>query len=344
MNPLLLNTPLTNPFMRLPPPDPPQMVTGGTLEGVYGAFWMQFEGTFREASAQLQAVGLEWMADLLTPILIIVTMTWGLLLASGQMNGSSAMKYGGRVIFMLWLIVGGGWTGTVNKMVLEDFPNELAQRIHGAAYDMRAVDQFDTVDQVIKGIAATALGQATNPVYVGERIIIHAGTKFASAMNGLMFYVWCAERMLLYMVVTMGAFLLIFIPFDGTAQFMRQNFGKMVGLSAWQLASAIMVKVMLTGTMLRLDQLSNGTVQSLGNMIDVIGDVGSWCLGCLVLFLLLPAVAGYGSAVVASQTAVQGMIFGGVAMAAGGIRSATMGLASATNRTISRYQSNIARP
>lgn len=333
--------PLSNPFAPQNPGfQPAGFQTGGTLEGAYGAFWIQFEAPLREASQSLQAVGLDWMLDMLTPILVIVTMTWGAMLATGTMSMHSARKYGARVLLMLWLIVGGGWSGTINQLVLEDFPNEVAQRIHGGSVTMQAVEQFDTIDQVIKGMAATALAQATGPLFVAERAAVHVARAFAGGFEAFMFFIWCAMRMLLYMVVVTGSFLLIFIPFDSTIVWFRQNIGKIVGLSVWQLCANLFLKVLLTGTMMRLDRLTNAQVQSLGNIIDTLWDVTWWNMGCAILFLLLPAAAAYGSSVVSSAGVVQGMVIGIGAAAIGGVSRVAGGLASATNRTVARLGQN----
>lgn len=318
--------------------------TGGTLEGKHGAFWMQFEATFRQASAELQASGIAWMVDMMTPILAIVTIMLGFLMASGQLNTGAMTKYGGRTIFMLWLVVGGAWVGTINALVLEDFPNEIARRIHGGSAQMQAVEQFAVVDSMLKGMAATARGQATGPTYIAERGMIYLNTFVATTINDLMFFVWCAMRMMLYMVVTMGAFLLFLMPFDSTIGVVKQLFGKIIGLLTWQLAANVTIKVIQTGTIMRLSELADSSPKSLGTMIELLGDNASWNVGALIMFLLIPAFAGFGSGIVASQTAVQGMIFAGVTAGVAATRGVMGGVAAATNRTAARLYATTQPP
>ena len=337
MNPLA-GGPLNNPFMPMQQQAAQQgFGTGGTMEGTYGAFWSAYEGAFRNSAAALEAAGIAWVADLLIVVLPLLTITWAILMGSGQMNVAVAHKYGWRLLFLLWLVVGGAYATTVHYVVLDAFPTELASRIHGeGAANFTMIDQFEIIDTTIKHFGSVFGGQATGVRYTAERLNIQFTQWIALGFLKLMFFIWIAMRAMLYIVVIIGAFVIISIPFDTTIGFIRAVFGKMVALSVWQIGSATALKIMLSGYMVWLDNMKDSNLPTLQHMMNTMGDIAWWSVGCLVIFILLPGMTAVGSGIVAGATVVQGAIFGAVGAAVGVGGRIAGNIGAATSRMISR--------
>ena len=309
--------------------------TGGTLEQGFAGFLSQYEAPFEAAGRDVIASGLRWMVELSEPALILLIVGCGMLGYFGQFHMGRLVKYGWRVLLMLALL-GGAYWDWIAVPFLEDIPNEIGARVQGAGGALRAVEQFDIVSTTIKEIANVAWANASGLSSMGDRVVIWTASAVARLLLGGMFFVWACMRILLHLVVMVGAFTIVFIPFDTTLSFFRQFMGKLVGLTFWQIGAAVTIKILITGTMLMLDRVTQAQASSLPAQINLLVDIAVWNLGTFLVFLVVPAATGIGSAIAATATAMQSL---GVAAATGvaslGMRAGIMAT-GATGRMLGR--------
>lgn len=267
----------------------------------------QFDRMMAAGTAEVLDAGLGWMTDLLPPVVTLLVMFCGTLMALGQLHTGTALKYAGRLVLLLALVSAGTYADAVVTPILDTIPDEIASRLNGLGASLTAAEQFDIVANTLEEMTEVALANATGLLRIADRAAIHGHNAWGSGALAVMFWVWVAMRMLLHLVVMLGAFLLVLIPFDTTNGIVREWGAKVVGVLAWQLVAAILLKVSLTGSMLMLERVAQAGTPSLAAQIAQLRDIARWCLGMLVLFLVAPAACGFGAGIASASTMAAGL-------------------------------------
>ena len=116
------------------------------------------------------------------------------------------------------------------------------------------------------------------------------------------FSIWLLGRRLMALALCMGPFLLCFELFDNTRGFIRHWIGTMVGLAAFQLASAIQLQLSMQGAMQFLQGLRGQMAGDLDGMVAHLWAAAGWFLMDAIAMFSIPTICAVGSGV-AVQTA-----------------------------------------
>lgn len=290
-----------------PAPPAPTFTTGGGMEDGYAALIGQYEAPFQQAAREVIDAGLAWMLDLSQPALVVLIAGCALLGAYGQFGIGSVLRYGFRVFLMLALLNGAYWEW-IAEPALETIPNEIAHRVTGLGKSLRAVEQFDIVDNTITEIQTVAWGNASGMLQGFDRVAITFWGGLSRGILAVVFAVWLAMRILLHLVVMIGAFLIVLIPFESTKGFFRSFGAKVLSLSLWQIGAAITLKTLLNGIQLMLDRVTQIPMRSLSAQIALLQDLAIWNGIALFIFVCVPAAVAYGAAVSGVAAGAQAMI------------------------------------
>lgn len=264
----------------------------------YQQFYTQYDEAIRAGADAAMHAGLAKMGELLPYTLIPVVIVCGVLVATGQMGMRLFTSYGWRVVLLVWLTLGAAYVPYVRDMVVDTIPNEIASTLHGGVENRITVaEQFDVLETASGHFVSLVLAQATGPFQIGNRVSAWFARGCMKFFIEIIFYMWIAVRMLTYLVVAMAAFMLILIPFESTRGWFLAMVGKMVGLTVWQLAISILLKIVLAGSMVYLrGVLTGGAGMSIEEQIDTCWSIAGWFLGCGVLTIAIPTVcAGFGA-------------------------------------------------
>ena len=292
------------------------------MTGPYQTFFDKFDGPFLAATNAATDAGIAWAGSLVPAILIPVVIVCGILLATGQLGWGVVHKYSWRVVLLVWLTIGAAYGPNVRDMVVNTIPNELASAVNGGGNALTVVQQFDVIDDAISNFTARVLGQATGPFQVGNAIAAWVGQFFAKISIEIIFFLFLSFRLMTYLVVCLGAFCVVFIPFDSTRGFFIQILGKMVSLIIWQLSASILLSIILEAMRANLRNfMQMGTNASIEAQVNQIFSIAGTNLGCLLLMIIIPAACGVGCGYMAS--AVQGSAFSETRMAAGAASAMT---------------------
>lgn len=277
----------------------------------YQQFYTQYDEAIRAGADAAMNAGIAWSASLLPAILLPVIVVCGFLLATGQMGMGVATRYGWRVILLVWLTTGAAYAPYVRDMVVDTIPNEWASALHGSVNNrLTAAEQFDVVDDAAGNFTSRVLGQATGPFQIGNATAAWLARAFQKLFLAAIFFVWVSIRMLSYMAIAIGAFMLVLIPFDSTRGWVMGMFGKMAGLLIWQLAASILLKIMLGGMMVYLRGIiANSSGYSIEQQVDVLLNIAVFFFGLFVLFLMVPSVVSVVSGSSAGAVIAQGAMF-----------------------------------
>ncbi len=198
-----------------------------------------------------------------------------------------------RAIAIVALLQIANYDYYVEQLFFTDLPNAIARALNGPGLSLKSASQFDVLWSASLNATATAAAAASDtwfgPVY---RILAYAAAGLMLVALGLMWLVWYLARVFMSVVICMGPFLLILFLFKRTEGFAYSWVGKLVGLTALQLASSILLRIILkivTQQMLDMQHQLQGNIDS---MLGVLASMaGIYWMGTLIMVCLPSAIA-----------------------------------------------------
>lgn len=281
----------------------------------YAEFYAQYDIAIRNGADQATQAGLAYLRDLfpiVTPLFVIALCA---LWAGNQLSMGQFIKYGTRMAVVMWLILAGAYVPHVRDLMVDDIPNSAARAVSGSVDDrMSAVQQFEMIDNAAANYVANVNQVATGISQIGNKI----AAWFARGMQKLflffVFVVWIAMRDLAYLIAAVGAFMILFLPFESTKHIFISHFSKLFGVAMWQVSASILLKIMLGGVQIYLKRVSTTGLQlSIDQQVDQCLDIAMFFFGMAILFIMIPATVGVGAGSAASSSVASGAL-----MAAGG--------------------------
>ncbi len=145
--------------------------------------------------------------------------------------------------------------------------------------------------------------------------------------------VWLLGQTLLAIIICFGPLLLCFELFDRTRGFVDQWIGKIVGMTAFGLATSVLMAIMMQG-LTTLMQSADGSIASSGaQAVSVMLHVIIAITLDAFTMIALPSIVGFGSGVAGSLAAPSALAVGravmgsnlGVAALKAGVRGASGG-------------------
>ncbi len=223
-----------------------------------------------------------------------------------------------RLLFVVYFITGsGGYTTHVRDLAFDGVPQAIASVLTDTPTLTSAAQQFDIVSKAADNIVADAM--AKNSLFsangIGNSVAAWAADGGIQGINAVMFGVWLLGRVLLAIVLCFGPWLLVFELFDRTRGFVDQWIGKIVGLSVFGLASAVLLQIVLRGELDMLTQVHNsgGNIdQIIAQLVHVVALLATDALAMLAL----PAICAIGSAAAAGHAVASGAFAGAFGRAA----------------------------
>lgn len=286
----------------------------------YSDFYAQYDQPLRQAFDVVTRDGLAWVASTSPALLIPTIIMFGVMMAAGGMSTSKAAGYGIKIALFIYLVVMGAYIPLVRDMIVDTIPNELASRVNGARTSITVAQQFDRIDDSSAYYTSLVLGQTTGIMQIGNRVAVWFNRGGGIIFLQVIFYIWIAMRQLTYLAVCLGAFMMIFLPFDATRQWVMGKMATLVGLVLWQLAASILLKIQLDGAEIFMrNVLAASSSMSIEQQIDQLGKISGWYLGMFVGFVLAPTVVGvYGGQLAGSGMATGMLMAGSRSMVAAG--------------------------
>jgi hypothetical protein len=276
-------------------------------------------------------VGLSQMRIILPIVLIpfIVISLW--LIRFGEASSTVFLRQGGKIALATTLIGGSGYIAYVHDFWLNDVTSMFATAINGSGGDITVTQLFYNTAVAITNLQAGALALSTGPLAIVDRGIIEIAGGLAKAILGIGYIVYQGVRIVSFVAVGIGAWMLAFLLFEATRGWTFNILGAIVSLTCWELGIAIVVKVMINrmGAQIRITDAMSGNMDIAGR-IDQLFNVIITAL-CSVLLMII----------VGRITAVGG---GHAASAIGSsITSGMPGSIAGLGREISRLASNVGK-
>jgi len=281
------------------------------VQNTYQMFSAQYDAAFRAGAEAAMRAGLAYIQGLMPALLLPMVIAVGVLGAYGGLTKERMWSYGTRAAIFVWLVGSLAYIPMVWTLFADEIPNAIATVVNGGGQTIQAVQQFDVVNATAMNFTGRILEQATGLFQIGNAIAAWIARFFQKIFLDLIYGIWVCMRLLTYVLLAGGAFLMPFILFSNTRGWLMEFFGKLVAMMVWQLMTSILVKIMLTGMMTFLAAATSSAGLSLTQMIDTSFTIAGWFFICFIMVALVPAIAAIGSHAVGSAAIVQSTIVGG---------------------------------
>ena len=264
----------------------------------------------RAAMDAVTSASLSYAVTPLRALLVIYVAITFLLFAGGSLGRNGLIGRLLRAAFV-WMIVTSGtvYASDIRDLCFDGIPNQIATTINGQGATISAAAQFDKVsaaaDSMVAAVRAQNTGWSVSALSnaIGAWIAT-AGLQF---VLGVMCAVWLLGRKLMAVVLCFGPWLICFELFDRTRGWVDQWLGKIVGLLVFQLASSVLLQLMLTGEMNLMQQFHNATSVGVDEAVGQLFHVVVMVAMDAITMLALPAVCAIGSGAAAGHGYIAGM-------------------------------------
>ena len=187
--------------------------------------------------------------------------------------------------------------------------------------------QFDKVSAASDAVTAAIITLQTG--WSVSSFVNYAAAFFANLCNQLLLAaiagIWLLGQSLLAIILCFGPLLLGFELFDRTRGWVDQWIGKLVGMTAFGIGTAILLSIQMTGELNMLQSVHDNLPTSGPEAVAALIRVGGNIVLDLFTMAALPTICAYGSGVTAALAgpAAMAALRGGGAVATGAGRLAT---------------------
>lgn len=265
-------------------------------------------------------------------LLVYVTVA-GIAVAFGRMSGERYVSFFVRALAVSWLLTGtAAYASVVRDTLFTEIPNMIASAVTGRTSGISAAQQFDALAAAAENMVARIYVETTgwSVAKLGQRLSAEAAKAYQDFMLTIQFVVWMLSRRLMVLAICIGPPLVILELFEATRGYVRHWVGVLVGLLAFQLASAVQMQISLRGASEFILMMRDRPGAGLDAKVATLWDVGGWFLMDAVAMLCVPMICAVGSGVAmhhaAGSQAVTRLAGGAVRVAGGAIGRAGQGL------------------
>jgi type IV secretory pathway VirB6-like protein len=278
------------------------------LENVFLKTATEFDGLLVEGMNAAIGSGLMWVRPQLTIALGLYVIGYGLMMMYAKVDGWTFALAAARAIAVSTILVLANYNYYVRDLFFTDLPNELARAINGPRVTINSAQQFDVIWSAVIHYTSYILAQATGFSHMDDRAIAWLYAYVSHVALWVCFGMWYISRVFMAVVISMGPYIIILFLFRSTREYVQQWIGKLVGLTALGLGSAIVLRLvmMIMSSQLMVMQQNPGT--SVDEMLaNSAGVTGVFWLGALMM-IILPSVISIGAGMGAGHAVASGMV------------------------------------
>jgi type IV secretory pathway VirB6-like protein len=284
------------------------------LENVFQRTATEFDGLLVTGMDAAIGSGLMWARPQLTIALGLYVIGYGLMMMYGKSDGWTFALAAARAVAVSTILVLANYNYYVRDLFFTVLPNELARAINGPRVTVNSAQQFDVIWSAVIHYTSYILAQATGLSHMDDRGIAWLLAYVSHGALWVCFGMWYISRVFMAVVISMGPFIIILFLFRSTREYVQQWIGKLVGLTALGLGSAIVLRLVMMVMSSQLMVMQRNPGMSVDEMLaNAQGVTGIFWLGALMM-IILPSVISIGAGMGAGHAVASGMISSGLVM------------------------------
>ncbi len=286
---------------------------------------MPFEGVFLETAKEFDGLlidgmnaaiisGLGWAKLQITAALSLYVITYAFMTTHGKVDSWTAVLAGGRAMAIGAILMAANYNYYVRDLFFTDLPNQIAAAINGPRVSVNSAQQFDVLWSAVLNYTSYILAQATGISQLDNHLIAWGLAMMNHGALWVCFGMWYMSRVFLAVIISMGPFLILLFLFRSTREYAQQWVGKLVGLTALGLGSAVVLRMILVALTSRLAGMQATPGMSVDQMIaNASATTGVFFLSA-ILMITLPSIISIGAGMGAGHAVAGGLIGGTASM------------------------------
>jgi type IV secretory pathway VirB6-like protein len=211
-----------------------------------------------------------------------------------------------RALAIAAMLQSGNYAFYVRDLFFTELPNTFGAMLGGARPTVGSAQQFDVLWSAVLNIVGRVGAVSTGWFGWADRAIAWAVALLCLVPLALIFGIWLMGRIFMAIIICLGPFLLILALWRSTRGFVEGWIGKLVGFAVFQLATSILLRILLVEISRRFQAVQAGMGATVDEMHAALALVFlTFCLGAVVMVALPGAVAiGSGSVAAAAVATV----------------------------------------
>ena len=273
------------------------------LEGIFLGFATEADGMLVDAMTSGVTAALGYVRNPLRAMLGLYVIIHGMRMVAGEGSGRSFIFAVVRAVCVVSILQAAYYVPWVQQQFFTALPNDLAAALNGPRITVNTAQQFDALWSASLNAAGLILKKASGLLNIMDRGIVWV---FAFAGLGgilVMFAVFYMSKVTIAVLIIMGPFLIVFYLFSGTRGITTGWIGKTVGVLCWQLAAAVVVRLVIVAIHTRMSLMQANPGGSIDEMTGTYAGITAlFWLGAMFMAVIPTAVAvggGVGAAHVA---------------------------------------------
>lgn len=274
------------------------------LEGIFLGFATEADAVLVEAMTSGVVGALAYVRAPLRAMLALYVLMHGFRMVAGEGSAREFTSAVMRAVCVITLLQATYYIPWVQQYLFVTLPNELASALNGPRVTVNTAQVFDALWSASLNSAAPILKKASGFFNGINYLVIWLFIFVGLGGILIMFAIWYMSKVTIAILLIMGAFLIVFYLFKGTRGITTGWVGKLVGVLTWQLATLIVVRLVMVAIHARMLAFNANPGASIDEMTGAFAGITAlFWLGAIFVAVIPTAVAiggGVGAAHVGS--------------------------------------------
>ena len=290
-----------------------------------------------------------YVTPTLRAVALLFVLRQFLLLNTGHMTWERFTSSCLRVLIVIYLVTNSGnYVQRIRDPLFNNVPQAISQSVLSGgdistSSTTSLAAQFDQVSMASDAVTAKVVKKATiwDPSTIGQAFSAWIADGGMQTILSVIATIWLLGQRALAVILCFGPYLLLFELFDRTRGFVDHWIGKLVGVTAFGMGTAIVLAMEMTSLQQVLTNANNSVPAMMGDeATSVLWHVVSNMLSDAVTILALPVICAFGTGVAAAYAgpAVGAAISGGTSLARTTIAGARQSWSGRRTRGLSKNE------
>ena len=216
------------------------------LERIFEPFATRLDNTLITGMGDVVQSGLAWAQPQLRALLVLYVVAYALgFMLTANVSARQAAYGALRGLMTAAAISTAHYIPWVQTLFFTTLPNQIAAALNGPTTSVSSAQQFDKLWNATQHVNGLILQRASGWLDIPERGVSWAISGLCLLPLAIMFVMWLVPRVFMALVICMGPFLIPLYLFGFTRGFVHSWISKLVGLTVLQLASSVLLRILL---------------------------------------------------------------------------------------------------
>lgn len=273
------------------------------LEGIFLGFATEADGMLVTAMTGGVTAALGYVREPVRAMMGLYVIVHGMKMVAGEASARSFMFAVVRAVCVVSILQAAYYVPWVQQQFFVTLPNDIAAALNGPRVTINTAQQFDALWSASLNAAGLILKKATGILDIADRAMVWIFAFIGLGGIIVMFAIFYLSKVTIAVLIIMGPFLIPFYLFGGTRQITSGWIGKVVGVLCWQLAAAVVVRLVIVAINARMQIMQANPGASVDQMIGTYAGICAMFWIGAIFMAVIPTAVAVGGGVGAAHTA-----------------------------------------